>query len=64
MKNHPDALRGYFSNEEEVVLAYLFGSRADGVVGPMSDYGIGTLVRSPSAESASSGLFPSWEVKK
>ncbi len=43
-----EALQDYFARTEEVILAYLFGSRADGTAGPQSDYDFGLLVRSPS----------------
>ena len=34
---------GILSNQPEVLLAYLFGSRVDGDVGPLSDYDFGVL---------------------
>lgn len=43
-------LAGYLAGEEEVVLAYLFGSRATGTAGPQSDYDIALLVRNPSLD--------------
>ncbi len=36
--------------EEEVLLAYLFGSRAAGTAGPRSDYDIALLVHNPSLD--------------
>jgi predicted nucleotidyltransferase len=38
----------YLSGAEEILLAYLFGSQADGTAGPQSDYYIALLVRQPS----------------
>jgi predicted nucleotidyltransferase len=38
----------YLSGAEEILLAYLFGSQADGTAGPQSDYDIALLVRQPS----------------
>lgn len=43
-------LQSYFEGVPEVVLAYLFGSQANGMPGPLSDYDIGVLVQSPSPE--------------
>lgn len=39
------ALREFFAGRPEVVLAYLFGSRAEGRTGPLSDYDFGVLPR-------------------
>lgn len=50
MRNCLEALKAYLGQEEEVLLAYLFGSRAEEKVGPQSDYDIALLVRSPSFE--------------
>ncbi|MBO9369895.1 MAG: nucleotidyltransferase domain-containing protein, partial [Chloroflexi bacterium] len=38
----------YLSGAEEILLAYLFGSQAEGTAGPQSDYDIALLVRQPS----------------
>lgn len=48
--NELESLRDYFARVEQVSLAYLFGSRAGGQVGPLSDYDFGVLVASPTAE--------------
>lgn len=48
MEDHLEALAAYFALHEEVLLAYLFGSRLTANIGPQSDYDIGLLVRSPS----------------
>ncbi|MGB9872769.1 MAG: nucleotidyltransferase domain-containing protein, partial [Anaerolineae bacterium] len=32
-----DSVRRYFASEKQVLLAYLFGSQADGTAGPQSD---------------------------
>ena len=48
MQERLEALRANLAGEEEVILAYLFGSQADGTAGPGSDYDVGLLVRSPS----------------
>ena len=37
-----------FRERAEILLAYLFGSQADGTAGPQSDYDIALLVRQPS----------------
>lgn len=37
-------LREYFASREEVRLAYLFGSRAGGKTGPLSDFDFGVLL--------------------
>ncbi len=44
------ALVRYLAGEEEVLLAYLFGSQAAGTAGPRSDYDIALLVRTPSLD--------------
>lgn len=44
------ALTRYLADNGEVILAYLFGSQADGTADPQSDYDIGVLVRTPSLE--------------
>ena len=44
------ALAQYLADTDQVLLAYLFGSQAEGTAGPGSDYDIGLLVRSPSLE--------------
>ncbi len=44
------ALAGYLAGEEEILLAYLFGSRATGTASPRSDYDIALLVRDPSLD--------------
>ncbi len=41
-------LQEYFAGEEQILLAYLFGSQADETAGPQSDYDIALLVRQPS----------------
>lgn len=48
--NQLESLRDYFARVEQVSLAYLFGSRASGEVGPLSDFDFGVLVASPTAE--------------
>jgi len=49
MQNHQEeALREHLGRGDEVILAYLFGSQAEGTVGPQSDYDIALLVRRPS----------------
>jgi len=48
METPVDALQTYLAYEEQVLLAYLFGSQADGSAGPQSDYDIALLVRQPS----------------
>lgn len=45
-----ESLCNYLASEPKVSLAYLFGSQADGTVGPLSDYDLGVLVERPSAE--------------
>jgi len=45
-----ESLRNYLDSEPQVSLAYLFGSQADGTVGPLSDYDLGVLVEQPSAD--------------
>jgi predicted nucleotidyltransferase len=45
-----ESLRNYLASEPQVSLAYLFGSQANGVIGPLSDYDLGVLVERPSAE--------------
>lgn len=44
------ALVEYFSGTAQVLLAYLFGSQADGTAADQSDYDIALLVCSPSLE--------------
>jgi len=48
METPVDALQTYLVCEEQIPLAYLFGSQADGTAGPQSDYDIVLLVRQPS----------------
>jgi len=48
MKVCLEALQRRFASDEHVILAYLFGSQADGTAGPQSDYDIALLVRQPS----------------
>jgi predicted nucleotidyltransferase len=48
--NRLESLRDYFARVEQVSLAYLFGSRAGGEVGPLSDYDFGVLAAGPSVE--------------
>jgi len=48
MKVCLEALQRRFASEEHVILAYLFGSQANGTAGPQSDYDIALLVRQPS----------------
>ncbi|MCX7680605.1 MAG: nucleotidyltransferase domain-containing protein [Anaerolineae bacterium] len=45
-----EALTRYLTEQSEVILAYLFGSQADGSADPQSDYDIAVLVRDPSLE--------------
>ena len=46
-----DAVRNYLTGEPDVSLAYVFGSQASGLIGPLSDYDIGLLVEpSPGRE--------------
>jgi len=45
--NRFKGLQSYFEGVPEVVLAYLFGSQANGMPGPLSDYDIGILIQSP-----------------
>ena len=47
MKVCLEALQRRFASEEHVILAYLFGSQANGTAGPQSDYDIALLVRQP-----------------
>jgi len=44
------ALQDYLEREKEIILAYLFGSQVGGRPGPLSDYDLGILVRSPSLD--------------
>jgi len=48
MKVSLGAVRRLFASEEHIILAYLFGSQANGTAGPQSDYDIALLVRQPS----------------
>jgi predicted nucleotidyltransferase len=48
MKVCLEALQRRFASDEHVILAYLFGSQANGTAGPQSDYDIALLVRQPS----------------
>lgn len=48
--NQLESLRDYFARVEQVSLAYLFGSRVSGEVGPLSDYDFGVLAAGPSVE--------------
>lgn len=45
-----ESLHSYLDSESQVSLAYLFGSRAGGAIGPLSDYDLGVLVERPSDE--------------
>lgn len=40
-----DALKTFFANNQNILLGYLFGSRASGKIGPLSDYDIGILTK-------------------
>ena len=40
-----DLLQSFFADQRDVLLAYLFGSRAEGRVAPQSDYDIAVLAR-------------------
>ncbi len=44
------ALAQHLADAEQVLLASLFGSQAEGTAGPRSDSDLGLLVRSPSLE--------------
>jgi len=51
MAEFPDPVQRliqYLAGTEQVLLAYLFGSQAEGTAGPQSDYDIALLVRQPS----------------
>ena len=48
MEDRRAVLQRYLGKENQILLAYLFGSQADGTAGPQSDYDIGLLVRQPS----------------
>lgn len=40
----------FLASQDQVLVAYLFGSQAQGTPGPMSDYDLGLLVRSPTPQ--------------
>ena len=41
-------LQDYMGRQDQIPLAYLFGSQADGTAGPQSDYDIALVARQPS----------------
>jgi len=48
MEDRRAVRRRHLKEDKEILLAYLFGSQADGTAGPQSDYDIALLVRQPS----------------
>lgn len=40
----------FLASQDQVLVAYLFGSQAQGKAGPMSDYDLGLPVRSPTPQ--------------
>ena len=48
MEDRRAVRRRHLKEDKEILLAYLFGSQAEGTAGPQSDYDIALLVRQPS----------------
>ena len=48
MEDRRAVRRRHLKEDKEILLAYLFGSQADGTAGPQSDYDIALVARQPS----------------
>ena len=62
MKEKIEELKEYFSKKEKVVLAFLFGSRAENREGKISDWDIGIYLKSDHWEWEEEKDYPIYQI--